>query len=191
MAPRFSPDGRWLSYISPSTNSIQIYNLRGDQSLSISARYAMPDIWSPNGDSLLFWDTNSQDIGSIARLEKYDLASGQITDLGGPNQQDDYDAAWSPDGQRIAIARKVTDSDTSKSRQQIILTRSDGSLDRILLDQTDYTYNDLSWSPDGQYLMYSRYSNQNAGGPDIWFADIQTGKQTQIVSKGKQAIWLP
>jgi Tol biopolymer transport system component len=68
---------------------------------------------------------------------------------------------------------------------------SDGSPERILLDQADFTYSDLSLSPDSEYLMYSRYSNRNAGSPEIWLVDIPTGQQTKVVSKGKQAVWLP
>jgi Tol biopolymer transport system component len=93
-----------LSYISPATNSIQIYDLKKSQSVSIPYQSNIPKVWSPKGDALLYWDYQSQAM-AIPHIFCYNLASGQKTNLGGSDHQEDYSAAWSPDGQWIAITR--------------------------------------------------------------------------------------
>jgi len=190
-APRFSPDGQWLSYISPSTNTIQAYNLYDNHRFSIPIRSGVPEVWSPSSDALLFWDLASSDASSAIHLKKYDLASGKISDLGGAATQQDYLADWSPDGQWVAIARDSLNSTDALFREQIELVRPDGSKATILLDQPGTSYSDLSWSPDSRYLVFSRYSNEDSGNPEIWLIDVQTDQQQKIISGGIHARLLP
>jgi nickel/cobalt transporter (NicO) family protein len=190
-APRFSPDGQWLSYISPSTNTIEVYNLNDSRRYSIPDRSGVPQMWSPDSGSLLFWDLATADIGSAIHLKKFDLASGQTTDLGGAVNQQDYLADWSPDGGWIAIARDSPSSSDSLFREQLELVRPDGKNARILLDQPETSFGDLSWSPDSRYLVFSRYSNKDLGNPEIWLMDVQTGQGQKLISGGIRARLLP
>ena len=79
LSPAFSPDGQWLSYISPATNSLQVYNLFNNQSISIpqSNQSFAQELWSPGGDSILYWyPANSQPDAAI-HVMRYTLASGK------------------------------------------------------------------------------------------------------------------
>jgi len=185
LAPAFSPDGRWLSYISPSTNTIQAYNLLNGQTLSIpvSNQSFAEELWSPIGDSILYFDPAATQTAGAYHAKRYLISSGQTSDLGGANDQADYLAAWSPDGQWIAIVRDGPRSANSTVEEEIWLVHPDGSQGHALLADQAF-YSDLSWSPDSHYLVYNRTSIQGTGKPEIWLADIRSGQLTKIWSGG-------
>jgi ABC-type nickel/cobalt efflux system permease component RcnA/Tol biopolymer transport system component len=195
IAPGFSPDGQWLSYISPLNNTIQLYNLKGDRSTSIplsrnyQPRIAQP--WDPAGGSLLFWDAPSADQTAALRLKRYDLATGRSIDPGGPGTQVEFETAWSPDGQWIAITRDASSPGQPNQRQEIWLVRPDGSQGHTLVNEKQVSYSNLAWSPDGRFLAYCRYSTVDAGNPEIWLADLAGGQQTRLVTGGILPVLLP
>ena len=188
-APRFSFDGRWLSYISPSNNTLQIYNLESGQRFSRPYPSGLPEVWSPVDQSFLFWDLVVQGEQSIHHLSRYDLASGHTVDLSAAREVDDTAAAWSPDGNWIAVIR----TNSLTARQQVWLVRPDGSQAHVLLDQDNVSYgDDLNWSPDSQYLLYSLTSYK--GSPpasQIWMVNTRSGQQKKWVTGGSQPVILP
>jgi len=76
-AAAFSADGKWLSYISPSNNTIQIFSLAGEQGHSIPYWSGMPEKWSPVDDSFLYWDLDTTAQQAVPQLKRYDLATGK------------------------------------------------------------------------------------------------------------------
>lgn len=192
LAPAFSPDGRWLSYISPSTNTIQAYNLFNSQTISIpvSNQSFAEELWSPAEDSILYFDPATAQTDVAEHVKRYFLTSGQKMDLGGANNQADYLAAWAPDGQWIAIVRDGSNSGNSNIEEEIWLVRPDGTQGHALLADQGF-YSDLSWSPDGHYLVYDRTSAQGDGKPEIWLADIRSGQLKKIWSGGLTPALLP
>jgi len=196
-APKFSPDGQWLSYISPVNNMLMIYNLKDTRVISVplNTQQYISENWSPTGDSLIFGNqVNSPDGGSL-RIKRYVLASGQTIDLGGATGENDYSGAWSPDGSWIAIDRDIPTSDSSVKNNQVWLIKPDGTDSHVVLNENNASYSDLNWSPDGKFLIYSRYSYefsyQNVGHFDIYMADLQTGKETLLVPGGDVPSLLP
>ena len=102
---------------------------------------------------------------------------------------DDTAAAWSPDGNWIAVIR----TNSLTARQQVWLVRPDGSQAHVLLDQDNVSYgDDLNWSPDSQYLLYSLTSYK--GSPpasQIWMVNTRSGQQKKWVTGGSQPVILP
>jgi ABC-type nickel/cobalt efflux system permease component RcnA/Tol biopolymer transport system component len=192
VAPAFSPDGQWLSFVSPATNTIQVYNLLQGKTISIplSNQSYADELWSPVGDSILYWDPATSQLDSAVHVKRYLLASGQKTDLGGSPQQADYLTAWSPDGQWIAIIRDGPNTGSPNIEEQIWLERPDGSQGHALLDDQG-SYSDLSWSPDGDYLVYNRVAPQGNGNAEIWLADIRSGQLTKILVGGVTPALVP
>jgi Tol biopolymer transport system component len=192
-APKFSADGQWLSYISPANNTIQINHLQDGKNISIPIGYQglMPEVWSPTSDSILFWEAVSPADGASIHVKRTILNSGQKIDLGGTQDQTDYSAAWSPDGQWIAIDRNLSTSDSTKKGDEVWLEKPDGTQPHAILNEADVSYTDLSWSPDGSTLAYSRYSYDNIGHSDIWMMDIQTGVTTLLAPGGFFPTLLP
>ena len=193
-APEFSPDGKWLSYISTADNTLILYDLQGGASRSIplGLQAALPATWSPDGGSVLFASEASGETGM--RTSTYSLASAQTTDLGGPTDASDYSAAWSPDGDWIAIDRNVT-TGPGKTSNQVWLVKPDGSQPHVLLQEPGASYSSLKWPPDGRYLLFSRYvldlSAQVPGHFDIYVTDILTGETRALITGGDMPAFLP
>ncbi len=198
-AAKFSPDGQWLSYISPATNTLTLYRLKDGHtiSLSLNSQQMIPESWSPSSDSLIFGAPASLQDGAPIHLERYILDSGKTIDLGDANNSaSDYSASWSPDGSWIAVDRDVPSSDGSAPpSNQVWLVKPDGTDAHKLLAESGASYSDITWSPDGKSIIYSRYSLQNTsnstGQFDIYQADIQTGNSTKLVSGGDYPTLLP
>jgi nickel/cobalt exporter len=197
IAAKFSPDGQWLSYISPATNTLTLYRLKDGHTISLplNSQQMIPESWSPASDSLIFGAPASSQDGAPIHVQRYVLDSGTTIDLGG-NGASDYSASWSPDGNWIAVDRDVPSSDGSAPPgNQVWLVKADGSDAHALLTEPGASYSDITWSPDGKSIIYSRYSLQNTansiGQFDIYQTDIQTGGSTKLVSGGDYPTLLP
>jgi Tol biopolymer transport system component len=196
-APQFSPDGQWLSYISAASNTLAVYNLHDAHTLSVplGSQAAIPETWSPAGDALLFGDRADSGEPPPLHVKTYALASGHITDLGGKQGETDFSAAWSPDGKWIAINRNVPSSDPSGSSNQVWLVKPDGTQAHVLLNEEGSSYSGLSWSADGRFLLYSRYtldySAQRTGHFDVLSTNVDTGQSTVLAPGGDLATFLP
>lgn len=188
-AAAFSPDGKWLSYKSPSTNTLQLYNLKDGRAMSISVppQEGALQRWHPASDALLFWDA----AGMALHVTHYNLATGRKTDLGGAPDQVDYAAAWRPDGAWVAIERELPPAAKRKRGNQVWLVRPDGSDAYLLLGEDDISYSDLRWSADGRWLVYVRYSYQTLGKSEIWRVDVASGLTSRLVTGGMQPALLP
>ena len=206
-APQFSPDGKWLSYISTATNTLAAFNLTDGRTLSVplGSQAAIPETWSPDGTALLFGSAMpassvsplSQSAVGPTHIRAFTLENGKVTDLGSGSATD-LSAAWSPDGKWIAIDRNVASSDSSGgSANQIWLVHSDGSGGHALLNEAGASYSSMSWSPDGRILLYSRYTLDTSGGVgatgefDVCSVNIATGQTSVLAPGGDIAQYLP
>ncbi len=197
-AAKFSPDGQWLSYISPATNTLTLYRLKDGHTISLplNSQQMIPESWSPSSDSLIFGTPASSQDGAPIHVQRYILDSGKTIDLGDSNNgASDYSASWSPNGSWIAVDRDIPSSDGSGSSNQVWLVKPDGTDAHALLAESGASYSDITWSPDGKSIIYSRYSLQNTsnsiGQFDIYQTDIQTGNSTKLVSGGDYPTLLP
>jgi ABC-type nickel/cobalt efflux system permease component RcnA/Tol biopolymer transport system component len=194
--PRWSPDGEWLSYISPGSREVEIYNLQDGRRHSIPRQTVEPVIWSPDGDALLMtdvWNRGKQPIPLI-HLLRFELESGQVIDLSGEADVEDSQASWSPDGEWIAVVRwEPTSSGASPSLgNQLWLLRPDGSQDRPLTDDPEIIHQSPVWSPDGSYLLFQQYPLKTPQAQlGVWSLNIETGRTQEIVTPGYQPTWLP
>ena len=130
-SPGWSDDGQWLSYIVPGTPAtIHIYNLMDGRHHELSLMSGMGGVWQPAGESLVYAeiDTAALKAGSPAatRLQHFDAAMGEITDLSQSTQVNDRGAVWSPDGAKIAFLRQEMTNDLLERGNQIWLMDEDG-----------------------------------------------------------------
>jgi ABC-type nickel/cobalt efflux system permease component RcnA/Tol biopolymer transport system component len=191
-AGTFSPDGQWLSYFSFANNAVQLYHLQDGRSLSlpINSQPAAPETWSPSGDSILYWGPTTSVLNATLHIKRYLLDSGQTIDLGAAIDQADYSASWSPGGDWVAIDRVASTPDNSINGDQVWLVHPDGTDAHILLGEDQKSFSDLSWSPDGKFLSYTRYDYQNLGQFGIGLVDVQSGKQKILVTNGSIPVLL-
>jgi Tol biopolymer transport system component len=114
-----------------------------------------------------------------------------MIDLSGTAGTQDYPAAWSPDGQWIAVVRDTLNADLSSTSSQIWLVKPDGSQAHVIVNDDGMSYTHIGWTPDGQKLVYSRLINNDVWSENIWLADVDTGQETQLISSGSMPEIIP
>lgn len=186
---RFSPDGRWLSYVVALDQAIQIVNLNDGELHRVPTQVGVPAAWSPHSDSLLLTDVRFQAEQWAVHLIRLDLGSLSQMDLSGTAQVDDNGPAWSPDGEWIALARKGA---RETAGRQMWLLRPDGADAHALTAEPTYQHGPPLWSPDGRWLAFQRHSLTEPGAdPTIWLLEVATGELRQVAAAGMQPTWLP
>jgi Tol biopolymer transport system component len=190
--PRWSPDGKWLSYSSINPQEIRIYDMETGTSRSLRTQNADPAVWSPNGEALLLLDTEKVEELYLLKLFRYDLADQQLTALDIDQTLDENYPTWSPDGKWIAMVRRELGTDARVREDQIWLMRPDGSEAHPVTRAQDVFHGQPVWSPDGRYLLYDvRSASSSDVRPRINILDIETEGTYEIAASGSRPAWLP
>jgi TolB protein len=202
-AARFSPDGQWLSYISPEEEGAIIYNLKDGRSHFAADEIGVPVAWSPTGNQVVVPNLDlviihgdegddhlqhTHDYETAVHLFTMDIGSGDLRIISEDLKVEDSVPIWSPNGDWIAFGRRFPG--TSAGRQ-LWLMRPDGSEARALTNDPANNYGPPSWSPDGRYLLFQRFAIDDPNGePGIWLLDVETGQESELASAGMQPAWL-
>ncbi|HYN89727.1 MAG TPA: hypothetical protein VER55_14430 [Ardenticatenaceae bacterium] len=112
---------------------------------------------------------------------------------------DEY-PAWAPDGRHFATVRQIggrhydEDGDEHYNHAVMHWDREQPENPRMLLLADHGTVRQLTWSPDGRYLLYTLATEvENEFHEDIWWLDVTTGQTGPITTDGlsDQADWRP
>jgi nickel/cobalt exporter len=184
--PRWSPNGVWLSYA--STDGIRLNHLESGESRTIPNVLGAAVQWAPDSKSLLMRDVLIKNNQYITQLFLYDLASETLTNLSENENMENILAAWSPDGEMIAVVRR----DLSIPRgDQIWLMRSDGKDARVITNAPAVLHGSLNWSPDGKYILYDLYLLDSFPlESQLELVDVQTGATTNLGIIGYNPKWV-
>ena len=184
----FSPDGQWLSYVSPLAQEVQAYNLETGQTFLIQSRTGESAAWSRDSVYLFFTEAEVLPDTFSVVIYRATLATSEVVKLSGEIPYTDGWPSPSPDGQWLAFNRKAPNEASGK---QIWLMQPDGSQARPLTSEVTIHHGPPLWSPDGQSLLYQQYLLAAAAEPAIWLLNVQTGEKQEVVSQGVQPTWLP
>ncbi|MBK8987988.1 MAG: PD40 domain-containing protein [Chloroflexi bacterium] len=190
LGARFSPDGRWLSYIAPINQEIQAYNLETGDSLIIPSKTGEPAAWSPDSASLLVSEMLIMDERFNVHLFSANLADADLTNLSGVEMDtNDGLPVFSPNGEWIAFGRKKPRAPMGK---QLWLMRADGSGATAVTANSEVHYGQPAWSPDGAAIVMQGYYLAEPGAePKLWLVDVASGELREVASPGIQPRWLP
>lgn len=192
-SPRWSPNGTWLSYVTAGSTGLQVYNLQDGTSVNAPNVTGAPAIWHPAEDRLLMTDVQPAGNRFLTHLMVYDLTSGERVDLTGEAEDlEDAGAAWSPDGQWIAVVRRVITPEDRSPGNQIVLMRADASEVPPLITTPDTIHQTPVWSPDGRYLLYAAYNLlEDWPEPHLRIVDVESGTESEVAWPGNFPAWLP
>jgi TolB protein len=201
---RFSPDGVWLSYVSPGDQGVVLYRLADGRQRLLSSRVGRPAAFSPDSaqvivsDLVLEGNPTAPDDGDVPApiqessrvfLYRVLLAEEGRERISADLPVDDSAPAWSPDGQWIAFGRVPADA---ASGRQLWLMRPDGSEARALTNDPNLFHGPPTWSPDGTTLLYQRFDlSDPAATPEVWHLRLADSLSTLIAPGGYLPAWLP
>ena len=148
VSPRFSADGRYLSYSSYHSGNQNLYvtDLSQDKMTRVLSRRKgmnMAPAWSPDGQTMVL--TLSKD-GSpdLYLMTKKGRIIERLTSRVGIN----VSPSWSPDGNKIAFV-----SDRSGNPQIYVMDMKSRRTQRLTFQGRENT--EPSWSPKGDLIAYS------------------------------------
>ncbi len=166
---KWSPDGKWISYISDRTGEDEIFIQVQDGSqpaleiTSGSANYKYQPLWSPDSKKLLWSDRNQI-------LHYVDINTKVITDVAVDSIFEIRDYDWSPDSKWVVYTKN-----SNNRFEQINLYSLE---QKKSFPVTENWYNAFSgtFSEDGKYLFFvsSRDFNPDFSnmGPTISYSDM-------------------
>ncbi|RKU28450.1 hypothetical protein C6499_10060 [Candidatus Poribacteria bacterium] len=134
-SPTFSPNGRWMAYV--SDKDIYLMNLATKERQRLTEGRS-PD-WSPDGESIVFTSSRS----GQSNIYKIDVNGEEVQQL--TDEASNGNPSWSPDGESI-IFNSNRDGGIFLS---VYVMTADGRRQRRLADGSSPV-----WSPDGKQIAY-------------------------------------
>ncbi len=145
--PLWSPDGKYIAYISDQTGEDEIYIIKQDGSevpVAITSNgdtYKYSLIWSPDSKKLMWADKK-------LRLQYVDIESQKITEVEQSKVGEFYSYVFSPDSKWIAFCRPVT-----TGMNPLCLYNLESKQTREVTDEW-YGTSSPAFSENGKYLFF-------------------------------------
>ena len=182
IAPRFSPDGRWLLFSMSQGGNTDIYKMPATggtpQRLTNSPGIDVGGSFSPDGQRIVFESDRSG--SQQLYVMSADGSNQQRISFGGGSYAT---PEWSPRGDLIAFTR------TGSFRIGVMSPSGGG--DRLLTD--GWQDESPTWSPNGRVIQFFRTTPGRAGKASVWQVDL-TGRNTRKIPTpvdGSDPTWGP
>jgi Tol biopolymer transport system component len=172
--PRWSPDGRWITYFGYQDGGYDIWSVAPDGSGQHRLTWGPFDdrepVWSHDGTRVAFSSDRGSPLGSDYNIWMLDVQSGVLTQLTSAPSED-YMPAWSPDDREIAFAS------TRENGAAAWAVSVADRVERKVASVTSGRIDAPSWSPDGTLVYHvtagtsSRYESQGTsltGGENVF-----------------------
>ncbi|HXO19128.1 MAG TPA: PDZ domain-containing protein [Thermoanaerobaculia bacterium] len=187
MNPTWSPDGRWVAYLSDRSGEYEIYVRPGDGSgeerrvTTGGDIWRFPPAWSPDSKKLAFGDKKQ-------RLRWVEVASGRITDADHSSYNDIDTYRWSPDSRFIAYVK----AGPTQLPSIWVYGLDHGKTARLTSDMT--AEDEPVFDPTGRYLYFVSNRDFNLTFSGFEFDYLYTNPTrvyVGILSKDGPGLFLP
>jgi Tol biopolymer transport system component len=191
--PRWSVDGKWLSYISPDLEGIGLYNRDSKEERVYTSTSGEPAIWHPQRNEVILSVVQPLSNTYVSHLLLIDPVNETQLNLSGASSLvEDGAPSWSANGEWLAFRRKTFTGADATPGKQLWLMRADGSDAHALTAEAGFDFGSPLWSPDGRYLLFHKLPLK---GPDItlsvWIMDIEGGESWEVARPGQRPQWFP
>jgi tricorn protease len=167
----WSPDGRWIAYMSDRTGEDELYiapqdGLGPEQRITFDGKvFRLPPLWAPDSKKLLFADKD-------VRLFYVDIGEKKPIQIDQGHYSDLTDYNWSPDSNWVAYSKQ------SENHNGVIYLYglADRKISAVTTDANDSTA--PYFDPEGKYLYFlsNRDYNEVLGVYDMEFANPKAGR---------------
>lgn len=146
-APSWSPDGKWIAFVSDKSGRDEVWMAHEDSTglkqISSADTEKQSIQWAPDSKSLIY-------AASDHKLYHYDMDSGKTTTLAGGEAGNILGARFSPDGKWIAYSRLDRDL-----RPHVYVIASTGGPEHHV-GNNDLLFSETApyWTPDGKRLLF-------------------------------------
>lgn len=178
-SPQWSPDGKWIAFLSKRGDKTQIHALRIDGGESFPLTNTNQNIssfeWSPDGKQIAFLQSEDKEEADKKRKEKYGAFAVEdkeykvrqlwITDF------DPFQSITYP----LPKPAKEEDKESEKKDEKA----------QLLIDTTDFTINGFLWSPDAKKIAFEHQPDPLINSffkADISVYDVESRTHKVLVS---------
>lgn len=189
--PRWSADGERLAFFDANAGAIRVVDLATGEGDLIPSQMGEVGSFDPTGGSMVYVD-----IRAVGRQYYPQLWEAELGVEGGirplfDDAEEDHAPAWSPDGERLAFARRRLDRQEGWGNQLMLYDFAEDRLEQVT-DEPSINNTRFAWGPGGQRLLVQRFDLDVAyAKPEIWLFDLDTGEFTLLVENGFSGEWLP
>jgi dipeptidyl aminopeptidase/acylaminoacyl peptidase len=201
-SPRWSPDGKWLAFLSGRGEKPQVYLL----SLSAFGGEARQLTHHPNGVNSFNWSPDSQQIAFLANVNQDEIEREDAPEPEGENKADKFESKAESERREGAEKRKAdprvvrkipyrvgVSYTTDRYAQIYVIDIKEGAKQRRLTS-LPANYQEPQWSPDGQMIWTARPADVEADEPfrqsRLFRIAVEDGSETAF-NHGDQTDYQP
>jgi tricorn protease len=155
-SPKWSPDGRYLAFVSDREGSDEIWvsdpDGAGLKRITSLNRETGAVVWTPDSKGLLYTATDRN-------LYRYSVDDGQTRVIATGGVGPIGSVAVSPDSQFVSFA---TPDRTARSHVYVV-PMAGGTPRHITTDRLQYSETDAAWTGDGRYLVFATSEGVSGG----------------------------
>ncbi|MCL7936655.1 MAG: S9 family peptidase [marine benthic group bacterium] len=214
-APAWSPDGRWIAFLSNRDEKQQIHLIRADGGEAMTLTSHEEGVnrfgWSPDGARIAFMASEPEDSLSKQIDERYGAFSVEddypgrthlwVVDVDGDSASEprrlteglEFSVTgfdWSPDGTRIGFGHEPEPSISARGDISVLDVAS-GTVTPVVTGPG--SEGGFEWSPDGEWMLYSSAGSDTTSdyylNSRLWKIPATGGEAIPVAHDLDESLW--